>query len=177
MKYDIEFKLMVVEDYLRGHRGYKSIGLRHAIRWESVRQWVRAYRAQGKAGLQRKYERYSAAFKNLVVQRMNDEGLSCQEAAALFNIRSVCAIGAWKRRIEIGANPSVSKASAKQQDTNREEHTLIEPAPDDLPRDNETLLKEINRLRMELAYLKKLDALVHANARLARGKKRSSCMS
>ncbi|MBB3105399.1 transposase [Azomonas macrocytogenes] len=70
MRSDIQFKLLVVEDYLTGQQGYKIVASRHDIRWETVRKWVRAYHARGKAGLQRKYERYSAAFRQSVVQRM-----------------------------------------------------------------------------------------------------------
>lgn len=172
MRYDIQFKLLVVEDDLTGHEGYKIVGTRHGIRWETVRKWVRSYRAQGKAGLQRKYERYSAAFKQAIVQRMYDEGLSCQEAVALFNIRSASAIGDWKRLAQTKGNPLVSSAHEKLQNTPREELGVADSLPDDVPDDRKILVKEINRLRMEVAYLKKLGALVHANKRSAREKKR-----
>jgi len=45
-------------------------------------------------------------------------------------------------------------------------------APDDDKRSREQLLAEVNQLRMELAYLKKLDALVQARQSQAQKKKR-----
>jgi transposase len=47
----------------------------------------------------------------------------------------------------------------------------------DTDRSREDLLAEVKQLRMENEYLKKLDALVQANAKAARQKKRKSCLS
>jgi transposase len=44
--------------------------------------------------------------------------------------------------------------------------------PDDDNRSREELLAEVNQLRMELAYLKKLEALVQAQKKLVPLKKR-----
>jgi transposase len=45
-------------------------------------------------------------------------------------------------------------------------------APDDDKRSREDLLAEVNQLRMELAYVKKLQALVQARPKQAPRKKR-----
>ena len=51
----------------------------------------------------------------------------------------------------------------------------IQPeSSDDEARTRDDLLVELNQLRMEIAYLKKLDALVQAKERLAQRKKRKS---
>jgi transposase len=50
--------------------------------------------------------------------------------------------------------------------------TKPDPVPDDDKRSREELLAEVNQLRMELAYLKKLEALVQARKKLAPPKKR-----
>jgi transposase len=47
----------------------------------------------------------------------------------------------------------------------------------DADRSHEDLLAEVKYLRMESEYLKKLNALVQANAKAARQKKRKSCLS
>ncbi|MFP3588694.1 hypothetical protein SCB29_34500 [Paraburkholderia sp. SIMBA_055] len=50
------------------------------------------------------------------------------------------------------------------------------PAADE-DRSREDLLAEVEQLRMENEYLKKLDALVRAKTKTARQKKRKSCLN
>ena len=50
-------------------------------------------------------------------------------------------------------------------------------SPDNDKRSREELLAEVKQLRMELAYLKKLDALVQARKKQTPQKKRKQCKS
>ncbi|WP_281182854.1 helix-turn-helix domain-containing protein [Staphylococcus schleiferi] len=58
-KYDLEFKMKVVNDYINGLGGYNAIGKRHGINRSIVRKWYHAYIAFGIEGLERKKGRTS----------------------------------------------------------------------------------------------------------------------
>ncbi len=68
------------------------------IRW--LRRWVASYRAHGRAGLRKKFSRYDAQFKMMVLQRMWRDGLSHREVIALFDIRNAGIVGQWERLLD-----------------------------------------------------------------------------
>jgi transposase len=172
-KHSKQFKLSVIKDYLVGVGGYGVVAQRHGIDASSVRRWLAAYRQHGEAGIiDKKSSRYDERFKLSVLRHMQDEGLSHRETAAVFNIRSWVSIGIWERQYYAGGiealTPRPRGCSKKMPDT------PITPPPEttDQIRTREQLLEEINYLRMENAYLKKLEALVQADKKAAQRKKR-----
>ena len=56
-KYELEFKLKVVNEYINGLDGYRAIGKRHGINRTLVRTWYKSYIALGIKGLERKKEK------------------------------------------------------------------------------------------------------------------------
>jgi transposase len=159
-KYSEQKKLAATEEYCRGRFGLREVARRHRVNFASLRLWAAAYRVHGARGVRRKARKfYSAEFKLNVLRRMNAEMLSQRQAAALFNIRRRDIIGAWKRAYEIGGVAALSphsrsrlKPMAKKAETESDE-------VDDKTRTRKQLLEELDRLRMENAYLKKLAAL------------------
>lgn len=137
-----------------------------------VRRWVVWYQLHGTDGLNKKSSRYSPAFKLSVLQHMWDTEMSSIQTAALFNIRSTSSIAGWIRdyrnRGPSGLNPGIRGRPKKMAAPT----TKPEPSPDDEKRTREELLGELNYLRMENAYLKKLRALVQAQQKAALPKKR-----
>ncbi|MER9355024.1 transposase, partial [Mesorhizobium sp. M0514] len=87
-KYSESFKRSVVDIYLGEDEGYASAASMHGVDAATVRKWVALYQAHGDAGLSAKYDRYDAAFRLSVLERMWEEGLSYRQTAALFNIRN-----------------------------------------------------------------------------------------
>jgi transposase len=70
----------------------------HDVGVDSLRAWIAAYEANGKAGLVAKRRViYDLDFKLEVLRRMQDEGLSCRQVAALFNIRRLDLVAEWSR--------------------------------------------------------------------------------
>lgn len=162
-KYNAQFKLAVVQQYLDGGLGYKSVGSEHGLNYGMLKRWVDLYRVHGIAGLQKKFTHYDAEFKLSVLQHMWDKHLSHREAAALFNIRGSDAVGRWERCYHSGGidalTPRVRGRPKKMPDT----APLQPQLPiDDENRTRDDLVAEVNHLRMEIAYLKKLQALVQA---------------
>jgi transposase len=157
------FKRSVVDCYLLGDESYASTGAVHGVDAATVRKWVALYRAHGAAGLAKKFSHYDAAFKLSVLRRMWEDGLSCREAAAAFNIRNAACLPVWERLYETGGIDALRPRR-------RGRPRLMPPDPPepqerqaamhgDEARSREELLAELSYLRMENAYLKKLEAL------------------
>lgn len=92
----------------------------------------------------------------------------------LFNIRRFNVIAEWAQRYEEGGIEALVDRRRKQclkKMTQDKVRTGI-PSMGDDTLTREQLLTELNRLRTENAYLKKLDALVLANTQSALHKKR-----
>jgi transposase len=172
-KYSEEFKRTIVLEYLSGERGYTAVGYKYSLDRSTVRKWVASYRQHGDAGLASKHERYSAKFKLSVLERIQREALSYRQAAAFFGLRGgTGVITAWERRYHEGGLPALEPRPRGQ--PNRMMNSGF-PTPKSGPpidtRSVEDLRKENEYLRAEVAYLKKLNALVQAK-KLAAQKKR-----
>jgi transposase len=172
-KYSEKAKLDAVNAYFSGHRGLKATAEAHGVGFHSLRAWVAAYQAHGLAGIRRKPKKaYDAEFKLQVLERIRDEGLSYRQAGALFGVRRFDQIGAWERAfresgfagLEPGRGKTMKKKKVKSPDPGASQ--------DDDHRSRQELLREVQQLRMENAYLKKLDALVQDRSKSARKKGR-----
>lgn len=137
----------------------------------AVRKWVAAYRIHGQSSVEKKRSYYSAAFKRSVLKHMRKHALSYRETAAYFDIRSIGCVGLWERRYDEGGVQALSPPPRKRSQKMEKFPSPASQARTDETRTREELLKEVNYLRMENAYLKKLDALMQAN-QLAQRKKR-----
>lgn len=173
-RYTEQFKHKVVQEYLSGGGGYKALSQRHGIANRSlIERWVLAYRLHGDAGLSKKQQhRYDTDFKLSVLQHMWENRLSITQTAASFDIRRHSTVGDWERAYREGGVEALTPAP-----TRRVKKIPIPttrpavPAGEDA-RNREELLAELAHLRMEVAYLKKLDALVQARQKSAAPKKR-----
>jgi len=167
-KYTESFKLAVVEHYLTGSAGYKAVGHYHGIDHAVVHKWVAFYRLHGKAGLQKKFTHYSAAFKLSVLQHMWTHMLSHIQTAAVFDIRSLAMVGQWERLYHSGGIDALTtrpRGRPKTMPVPRTPPPSSSPAEDTRTRDE--LVAELNYLRMDNAYLKKLEALIQAQKKAA----------
>ena len=102
-------------------------------------------------------KRYTPEFKKLVVETMQEEKLSYSETCRRFEVNSRDRIKSWER-IYLEEGP---KGFAVER---RGRGSTVRPKK--LPKDvEEDLLAEVQRLRAENAYLKKLQAMVLENDR------------
>ena len=173
-KYDEQFKLSVVQSYETGRQGFKSVAQRYGLDHAMVRHWVASYRQHGVSGLRKKFSHYSAEFKMSVLRRMQQEELSARQAITLFDIRGGAGVVAdWQRRYHeqglAGLQPKPrgrSKTMSVPQPPKP-----ANPMPDDA-RSREDLVEEVQYLRTEVAYLKKLRALLQAKEQAAQKKRK-----
>ncbi len=100
--------------------------------------------------------------------------MSYRQIAALFDIRSPAAIGQWERQYHaegVDALASKPRGRSKAMAAPRPPKSGTLKVPDE-NRPQKDLLKELEYLRAENAYLKKLDALIQEKKAAAQ-KKRS----
>lgn len=161
-KYTAEFKHAVVLKYLEGSMSYRTLAEHFGVPNHSlVERWVGFYRRHGEDGLTSKRSAYSAEFKLSVLEYMWDNSLSKGQTATVFNIRRHATVGDWER-----AYHADGLAALKP---HRKGRVTMLPAPEkpetakvEDTRTREELLEELAYLRAEVAYLKKLDALVRS---------------
>lgn len=155
-KYSKEFKLKVVKEYLKGNSGYLIIAKKYKIPdSSSVKKWVRKYNQLGETGLERNKTSYDGNFKLNVVEYMHKNNLSCTETAVHFNLAGATIVSNWERiYYEEGPQGLFVERRGRKLNMSKEDKKK-------LPKETEEdLIAENQRLRMENAYLKKLQALI-----------------
>jgi transposase len=173
VKYNEQFRQQVVEEYLAGGGGTETLAARYGVGRSVLRRWIASYREHGSKALRKKFSHYDASFKMAVLQQMWRDELSYGQVTALFDIRGAGSVARWERLYHDGGTDALAprprgrppKMTASQPPKNTDE-----AAPD--TRTREDLLKENEYLRAEVAYLKKLDALLREKKRAAQKKKR-----
>lgn len=164
-KYSTSFKQSVVLAYEDGSEGFRGIAARFGIDHSTVRKWVAIHAEHGLAGLVKKFSHYDAEFKLSVLRRIWEDGLSHRQAAAVFNIRNKGCLSDWERRYERGGMEALASRRRGRPGSMPKPPTAPSVAdrphgpPGDDTRSREELVAELNYLRMENDYLKKLKAL------------------
>lgn len=171
-KYNEQFKLSVVQHYLRGDGGYKTTANHFGLDDAMVSRWVGWFQAHGIEGLRKKFTAYSAEFKRSVLQHIWDNELSYRQAAALYNIRNPGILSVWERAYRDSGIEALEPRRRGRKKKMATPATRPEPPAEDDKRTREELLAELQDLRMEVDYLKKLQALVQAQQKSAPRKKR-----
>lgn len=159
-EYTADFKLRVIMD-VRNSMGAKSdIYQKYGIPKQTVRKWEKLYDLYGEAGLEEKHKRatYSGTFKQTVVEDMRNNDLSQHEVSLKYQVGRT-QIQNWER-IYLQEGPEGLYIERRgRSSTGRPPKVLDKKVEEDLIAENQ-------RLRMEIAYLKKLNALVREKERL-----------
>ena len=154
-KYSYELKLQAVLAYLEGKESIQTVAKRFNVSKSPLHNWVSFYRENGEKGLLSNYTNYDIQFKMDVLNYMSETGESLTQTAALYNISAPSTILQWQRQLEeFGVGALLPKKKGRL--SMKKETRKFIPAEGS----TEALEAEIERLRMENAYLKKLNALV-----------------
>ena len=158
-KYLPELRLTVVTEYLEGNIGYRALSRKYGIASpRDIAKWVRLYKEHGEAGLCTTHGTYDGQFKISVVEYMHSTGSSAGQTAAHFNIPSFRSVCQWERiYLEEGREALLLERRGK---ANSMSGSVKGRKSKFEPKENEDLIAEVQRLRMENEYLKKLNALV-----------------
>ena len=163
VKYDLAFKLNCVESLLKEGRSIHFISSRERFDKSLLHKWINDYQSQGINGLVPKHKnnKYSQNFKHKVLLAISKQQLSLREASVKFNIPSESVIIKWQKDFATfgidGLHPK-PKGRPKIMSTSKGKSTKSKQP---LTREEELLL-EIERLRCEVALLKKFNTLIQA---------------
>lgn len=166
-KYTVDDKLLAVLRYLDGTESYESIAATIGTTESVVRNWVMQYEHNGVDAFRKSYTSYSTHFKLDVLNYMNHFGTSPNETAAIFQITSPALIRKWRIQFHsLGIDALHPKKKGRP--IVKKETKKATPVEGSV----EALREEVERLRMENAYLKKLNALVQSKEKLQSKTKR-----
>lgn len=153
--------------------GTKRLATLYRVAHSSIQRWVASYQLHGEAGLRPKYSSYDATFRLNVLRHKWDQDLSSNQVAAIFEIRDPGCINRWERQYhEGGVGALAPRPRGCRPMTKQKTLPLTDVAKPDSERSQEDLVRELEYLRAENAYLKKLDALIQSKKAAAK-KKRS----
>jgi transposase len=173
-KYSYEQRMKAVLDVTEKRMSCEAVGKLLGCGETPVRRWVKRYEKFGVEGVTLKHGTYTGEFKQHVVEYMHENHLSIFETATLFGIPTDVSVGKWERifyeegpqalyRDNRGRKKDMASDKVKKEKLNNKE---------ELDKDTEEdLIAENQRLRMENAYLKKLNALVQERIARENGKK------
>ncbi|WP_237417192.1 IS3 family transposase [Halobacillus litoralis] len=148
-------KHQAVRRYLNGSVGYGQLARQLKVDTSSLRYWVKLVEHHGDQAFSFPYTNYSSAFKLRVIQFIEEKGYSIREASAIFHIPDFSMVRRWKRKWENGGMEALeSKRKGNQPMPHRKNNKSEKPSK------FKSMEEELEYLRMENAYLKKLRALV-----------------
>lgn len=162
IKYSIKQKQVAVRSILEGRETCRSAARQLGCEKSAVCRWLRQYKLHGTEGFKIRNGSYDGDFKVRVVQYIIRKGVSLLQAAHHFNIPNESTLHCWMKLYEqrgaIGLlkGRGGGKASTMTQKPRKSVIKLSDPTAQKLTE----LQKEVEYLRAENAFLKKLEALV-----------------
>ncbi|EJR26358.1 hypothetical protein IIG_05400 [Bacillus cereus VD048] len=158
-KFTSEDKMNAVIHYQDGNESIKDIAKSLGAKHEMVRMWIKQFEYHGIQAFEKGYITYSAQYKLDVLNYMIKNGTSPNETAVIFNISSPGFIRKWRIQLQQkGVAALKSKKKGCQSMTKDNQKSINKQTQTE--ESVEVLQAELERLRMENAYQKKLNALV-----------------
>lgn len=164
-KYDEKFKLKVVKRYLSENKSYRALASEYKdVTYKSIYNWVTGYRLHGIKALKdhNGHSSYEPDFKLAVLKRMWLDGLTPFQVGNIFNIRGAhIIVSKWEQQYHSGG---INALSLKPETSTI--RMLCSTIPKrfrnkaDTEKNKQELLLELEYMRTQVAYLKKLKALV-----------------
>ena len=169
-KYSVEFKNEVVKYCIEKGYSYRETAREFNIPSpETIRRWCKRYQIHGQKGIFKlKNNKYSGDFKIKVIEYMHANHLSASETSAVFNLPQEVIVLKWERiYYEEGSQALYEERRGrkrKDMSSNQKKKKISKETEKDL-------IAEVQQLRMENEYLKKLNALVQERIKRENGKK------
>ena len=159
-KFTKEIKLAIVQGFNPALISQLEYSQKMGVTRAQFQFWLKLYDLHGEDGFNNSYTNYPVPFKLNVLNYMVQTGASLMDTAALFKISSYTIVYSWQKQMENGGIDALEPRSKghpsmKKETNNQSKQVPVEGSP-------EALQTEIDRLRMENKYLKKLNALVQA---------------
>ena len=169
-KYSYEEKYEAVQRVLNGMSLGESARIM-GVCASQVRNWFHLYENHGWEALKNGGASYDGTFKAMVVEYMHSNHLSYKSTAAFFGIKCDSNVAKWERiYYEEGPEGLLKKKPRGRPPKGMKKKDSILQNKDLSEETKEDLIAEVQRLRMENEYLKKLRALVQERIDRENGK-------
>ena len=156
-RHNLESKLMIVKYVLEEYHSLWEASDFFGVAYQTIRMWVKHYENEGVKGLSIKNKTYSGEFRVYVVEYMRKHNLSLVQTAIHFSLPDHTRVRAWNKIYDekgsqylMGEHRGRTKMKSKKEKEVLSNNNLTE----------KELLKKIEYLETENAYLKKLNALI-----------------
>lgn len=166
-KYLKELKLKTIQYYYKGYSVEATAKFFNIPSPTTVRKWIKKYELYGEKGLNKNLKSsYTSEFKLNVIKYMQNNHLSHSETAIHFNLAGGEIVDKWEKILnEKGPLALKRKKCGRVKKMNKKANKS------DKNLSQEELLEELEYLRMENEYLKKLNALVQKRVKQENKKK------
>lgn len=143
-----------------------------------VQMWLRLYENHGRDALRNGGASYDGVFKVQVVEYMHHNHLSAIATATFFGIKAISSVLKWERIYYEEGPEALLKGKPRGRPAKDMSKKKPNPVKKELSEETkEDLIAEVQRLRMENEYLKKLRALVQKRIDRENGKEPPSSMN
>lgn len=164
VKFTLKQRLWAVRSVTKGLESCRSMSKKLQCSKSTVQQWLAHYRDHGAMGLSLRNGSYEGSFKVRVIEYMLKNGLSLMQTAAFFSIPNIYVVSRWRQLYERQGASALLKETRgrkktlmpKKQKSTKKASSGTESSAEHLA----ALQKEVEYLRAENAFLKKLEALV-----------------
>lgn len=164
-KYSAAFRQEVITYYHSGSEGQLSTARRFGISRGALRSWLALQDSTSTP-----VSAYTPEFKYQVVTHMRAQRLSLAETCILFGIASLATLSRWTHQLDSGGPEALTdKRKRRHRMSEKTGKPAASTSASPLTTDER---EELEMLRVEVAYLKKLDALLREKERQAQQKKR-----
>jgi len=162
-KYNLRQKLLTVRSITSGRESCLSAAKKIGSRENTVQRWLRLYKQHGAKGLTLRNGSYDGHFKLRVVRYLLKKGISVSRAAVIFAIPQDPVVGKWLKIYKrCGANGLLREARGRKRTQMPRKKLTQRKTSKETGSPEDTLAalqKELDYLRAENAFLKKLEAL------------------
>lgn len=162
IKYSFKQKLSAVLSVLGSKSSFYSAARKIGGNEKSVRRWVNLYKHFGKEGLRFRHGSYSGQFKIDAINHMLKNHLSLTQTAAFFGIPKDDTVGRWFKKYESQGARGLLEETRGRKKSSMSKKPKRTNKISSIPIDEKlaALQSEVEWLRAENAFLKKLDALI-----------------
>ncbi|MGG1629257.1 IS3 family transposase [Rossellomorea sp. NRS-1567] len=157
-KFPREYKLQVAKRYLNELVSYRDLANQVGVDQSVLRYWVMLVRHHGDQAFVFPYTNYPSAFKLRVIQFITEKNYSIREASAIFHIPDPCMVRRWVKKWERAGEDAFGSLEMRPS-TMTSNHKNKKIKDNSSNQTMEDMKKELEYLRMENAYLKKLNGL------------------
>lgn len=156
-RHNFESKLMIVKYVLEENHSFWEASDFFGVAYQTIRMWVKHYENEGISGLCIKNKSYSGEFRVSVVEYMREHNLSLVETAIHFSLPDHTRVRAWNKLYdEKGPQYLLVEHRGRIKMKSKKEKKIQKSSNST----EKELLKKIEYLETENAYLKKLNALI-----------------